>query len=377
MKRHLSELTIQRVRPPKEGTLEIFDLGYPGLALRVGHGGAKTFEHFHRAGGKLRRETIGRWPSVSLAKARDQWRQTREAIAKGEVVVHSRGGPLFEVVVEEWLRRDQADSKPSSLYQLGRIVETNLLPAWRGKSVAEIRKSDIVRLLDGIVDRGAPASAKKIDAYLRRFFRWSRGRDIIAANPMDGMEALAKGKSRDRVLTDAELVKVWHAASEGPHAAAIRLLVLTGARREEISQLKWSEILGDKIVLAGPRTKNGDPHTIHLSAPAQDVLRSVERIAGSEYVFTLNGTKPIGSWGRAKAALDKACGVTDWHIHDIRRTVSTGANELGVEPHIVEAILGHAVGGVAGIYNKAKHEGAKRAALDVWGAHVVNNIVRR
>ena len=118
IKKHLTELSVERIRPPKQGSIEVFDLGYPGLALRIGHGGAKTFEMFYRHGGKLKRDTLGRWPAISLADARAAWRKTRAAIAKGETP--QRDGArvpamLFEFVVEDWLKRDQSKNKKSSL----------------------------------------------------------------------------------------------------------------------------------------------------------------------------------------------------------------------------------------------------------------------
>jgi integrase len=368
MKKHLTEITVQKTRPPKKGSLEIFDLGYPGLALRIGHGGSKSFEMFYRTGGKLRRETLGRWPSVTLAQARDAWRRTREAIAKGETPARNGKGELFERVVEEWLRRDQSDNRPSSQYQLHLIVERDLLPAWSGRPIDAIGKRDVVAVLDAIVDRGAPVQARQTHAYLKRFFKWAHSRDLVTSNPVAAMEMLGKAKSRDRVLTNEELVKVWRAAS-GPHGAVVKLLALTGARREEIAQLRWSEIDGSTIRLEGERTKNGEPHLIYLSSPALAVLDTLAR-TNSEFVFTANNTKHVGSWNRAKSALDEAAGVTGWRIHDLRRTISTGLNELGVDPHIVESILGHTVKGVAGVYNRAKYESAKKAALDLWGAHV-------
>ena len=186
------------------------------------------------------------------------------------------------------------------------------------------------------------------------------------------MEALPKSKSRERVLSDDELAKVWHAADQGPHRMALRLLVLTGVRREEVSQLKWCEIDGDSIVLAGERTKNGDPRIIPLSTPATALLAAVPRIGG--YVFTFNGDKPIGSWGRAKHALDDAAGVTGWRIHDIRRTLATGMQKLGVTLQTVEAVLGHTSGsrdGIIGVYQRHDYAAEKRAALDAWGEHVM------
>lgn len=153
---------MERIKPPKSGSLEIFDLGYPGLALRVGHGGAKSFEQFYRIGGKLKRESLGRWPSISLAAAREEWRKTREAIEKGEFLrLGKRAAPLFESAIEEWLKRDQARNRASTLYQVTRTVEANLLPAWRGRPIDKITKADVVELIDSICDRSAITPADR------------------------------------------------------------------------------------------------------------------------------------------------------------------------------------------------------------------------
>ena len=379
MKKHLSALFVERVRPPKEGTIEIFDLGYSGLALRVGHGGAKSFEMFYRVHGKLRRESFGRWPEVSLAAARDRWRKTREAIAKGEAPQHggkASSGPLFEMVIEEWLRRDQASNKASSVYQTTRMIEHDLLPAWRGRSIADITKRDVITLLDGIADRGAVVKARRTHSLLHRFFKWAVSREVLAAHPMNGLERPGSEQSRDRALSDAELAMVWQGASKVPvFGEVVKLLALTGSRPNEIALLKWDEIQGDQIVLSNGRTKTGVQHVIALSPPAKALLAAMPHIG--DYVFSLDGVKPVSGWSRAKANIDKACGVAGWRVHDLRRTVSTRMNELGMaEPHVVEAILGHTVKGVAGVYNRAKHEDAKRAALEAWGAHVSTLINR-
>ena len=200
MKRHLTDASIQRIKPPSKSSLEVFDLGYPGLALRIGHGGAKSFEIFYRIDGKLRRETLGRWPAISLAEARMAWRKTREAIAKGEAPQRENPAMLFEHVVEEWIKRDQAKNKPSSLYQLTRTLEIDLLPAWRGKRIDEIGKRDVIALLDSINDRGAPVMARRVKAHVRRFFHWCVERDILKIDPTAGLPRVGNGKSRDRVF---------------------------------------------------------------------------------------------------------------------------------------------------------------------------------
>ena len=241
MKKHLTELAVQRIKAPKHGTVEYFDLGYPGLSLRVGHGGAKSFQQFYRVDGKLIRESFGRWPAVSLAAARAKWRETREKIAKGERVVPEAKTPAlsFERAAEDWLKRDQSQNKPSTLYQAVRTVEAELLPAWRGKRVDHISKADVIALLDSIMDRGAPVMAKRVQRIVRRLFHWCLQRDIVKADPTAGLPRIANGKSRERILSNQELAKIWAETDcIGPFGAAVRLLILTGARREEIGQLR-------------------------------------------------------------------------------------------------------------------------------------------
>jgi len=378
-KKHLTAAFIERVRPPKTGTVHYFDLGYPSLALRVGHGGAKSFEQWYRVNGKQHHETMGRWPGVSLATARETWRKTREAIAKGDNL--HEGSPkkspsmMFERVVEEWLKRDQSENKPSSLYQVTRSVEADLLPAWSGKRVDQITRRDVIELLDSITDRGAPIMARRVQAYVNRFFAWCIERDILKVDPTAGMPRLGTNKSRDRVLCDDELRRVWAASAHiGLFGNVVKLLILTGMRREEATQLRWSEINGDTITLSGARCKNGTPHIIPLSAPAKALLAGTPRIAGSDFVFTTNGTKPISGWSQPKIKLDEAAGVDSWRIHDLRRSLATGCQRLGVGLQTVEAVLGHTSGsrdGIVGVYQRHDYQTEKRAALEAWGAYVV------
>jgi len=370
MKRHLTDASIQRTKPPTKGSLEIFDLGYPGLAIRIGHGGAKTFELFYRVNGKLRRETLGRWPAVSLADARNSWRKTREAIGRGETPQRENPAMLFEHVVEEWIKRDQSKNKPSSLYQVTRSLEVDVLPAWRGKRIDEIGKRDVIELLDTIADRGAPIMARRVQSYIRRFFRWCIERDILKIDPTQAMPRVGNGKSRDRVLTDGELAKVL-AACHRPYGAVVRMLVLTGARRQEIAELRWSEMDGNTIRLEGSRTKTGAPHTIPLSSAAQTLLNSLPHLG--EFVFS--GARPISDWSALKRRLDGAAGVSNWRIHDLRRTVATGLQKLGINLQTIEAVLGHTSGsrsGVVGVYQRHSFDTEKRAALEAWGGHILD-----
>ena len=213
-----------------------------------------------------------------------------------------------------------------------------------------------------------------IHAHLRRLFRWSVGRGIIASNPMADMPRPAAAPKRERVLSDAELVAVWRASEQlgWPFGSAIQLLILTGARREEIGQLQWSEIDGNEIKLSGARTKNGEPHNIPLSQWALAIIEAGKRIG--PFVFSFNGTKHIRAWSHAKTHLDELVEIAPWRIHDLRRTTATFLQKLKTPLQVTEAILGHTAGsraGVIGIYQRHDYADEKRAALEAWGAHVM------
>jgi integrase len=248
------------------------------------------------------------------------------------------------------------------------------LPAWRGRSISDITKRDVIALLDAVKDRGAKVKANRVHALLHRFFKWCVGRDIVTLNPAAGLDR-TKESSRERVLTDQELVRVWAGAGELPvHGDITRLLILTGLRREEATQLRWSEIDGDVIKLSAARCKNGSAHIVPLSKPARALLAGLPRVAGSDFIFTLNGTKPITGWSAAKHILDENSGVSDWRLHDLRRTMATGMQRFGVSLQTVEACLGHTSGsraGVIGVYQRHDFLAEKRAALERWARHVL------
>ncbi len=371
----LTNAVVQRKKPPASGQVEYFDKGYPGLALRISYGGSKTFVFFYRSGAKLRRMTLGTYPAVSLAGAREAWRKAREEAKSGRDPAQVRKPETrssdFASVFEEWLKRDQ--SKNRSHNSVKRLIENDVLRTWGHRQIGDIDRRDVLDAIDAVVDRGSPIAANRLHAHLHRLFRWSVGRGIIKVNPMADMPRPAVTTKRERVLTDAELVSVWRAAEKhgGPFGAALQLLILTGARREEIGQLRWSEIQDDEIRLEGERTKNGNPHHVPLSTAASAVIDGVTRVG--EYVFTLNGKKPIVAWSQAKRRIDALAKIPAWRIHDLRRTAATGLQKLKTPLQVTEAVLGHHAGsraGIIGVYQVHDYADEKRAALDAWGAHV-------
>nr|WP_069624737.1 site-specific integrase [Methyloceanibacter marginalis] len=379
VKRSLTDAAVKRQKPPEAGQIDVFDQGFPGLALRVSHGGRKAWTYHYRFAGKLKRLTLGTYPALSLADARGAWRDAKDARDKGRDPAQDKkrktGETEFEAVLAEWLKRDQGDNRSHD--SVKRSIDKDATPAWKGRHVPDLTRRDVLDVLDSVVDRGSPVMARRLHAHLHRFFRWCVGRGIITANPMADMPKPGAETKRERVLTDAELKAVWKACDKigWPFGPAIQLLILTGARRQEIGALCWSEILADpaNIFLSGDRTKNKEPHTIPLSKPALAIIEGLPKVEGdADYVFTTNGKTPISGWSKAKGELPEL--AEPWVLHDLRRTVATGLQRLGVSLTVIEACLGHVSGsraGVVGVYQRHSFGAEKAAALEAWGAHVV------
>jgi integrase len=371
VRKALTAVAVEQIKPPRAGQIEIFDRGYPGFVLRVSYAGSKCFAMFYRHAGKLRRLTLGWHPAMTLAEAREAWRDARRLVAMGQDPGHKpiKASDTVANVVEEWLRRDKREARASTLYHIRSALGHHVLPLWGGRDIGSITKREIHELLDGIVDR-APGSARSVHSHLRSLFRWSLGREIIAVDPMAGIDSPVAAGKRERVLSDPELGKVWAACGElgWPYGPCVQLLILTGARRSEIDALRWDEIVAGQIVLAPERVKTGESRVVPLSPQASELLAGVER--AGQYVF---GKKR--AWSAAKARIDASARINEpWTIHDLRRTCATGMQRLKVSLQVVEAALGH-VGtraGIVGVYQKYDFLAEKRAALELWGAHVAS-----
>jgi integrase len=377
LKRSLTDAAVKRLKPPEIGQLDVFDSGFPGLALRLSYGGRRAWTYHYRINGKLKRMTLGTYPALSLSDAREAWRKAKEARDSGRDPAKDKkrqtGATDFESVLAEWLQRDQSGNRSKG--EVARLINKDVTPAWRGRSVLDLHRRDVLDVLDAVVDRGSPVTARRLHAHLHRLFRWSVGRGIIPANPMADLPKPGSETKRDRVLSDAELAAVWNAACEmsWPFGPVIQLLILTGTRRQEIGGLRWDEIREAEIELSGERTKNGEPHTIPLSKPARAIIAELPKVAGSEFVFTTTGKTPVSGWSKAKNELPQF--KPSWTLHDLRRTVATGLQRQGVSLQVIEAVLGHTSGsrsGVVGIYQRHNFADEKAAALETWGQHVLS-----
>jgi len=257
-------------------------------------------------------------------------------------------------------------------------TDAGVLKRWSGRPLASITQHDVQTLVDAIAD-GAPVSANRTLAALKTLFKFYVKRQSLLTSPAALVDAPAAEESRDRILSDVEVKAVWQAADAAayPFGRLVQLLLLTGARRDELREAPWAEfdLDGGRWTLPGDRVKNGNEHSVPLSNWAKQILRSMPRIKGRGLLFTTTGDTPYSGLSKAKDRLDTASGVTGWTLHDLRRTAATGmAEKCGVQPHIIEAALNHVSGeskrGVAGIYNRARYADEIRKALQAWADYV-------
>jgi integrase len=393
----LSDITIRKLcasPPPKR--VEHPDGKVAGLFFITQPSGATSWALRYRAQGASRKLTLGPFPALDLRAARRKAEEERGKIARGEdpaaakqasraAAKAEREGEtdLVEKVVEKFIER-YAKAQTRDWRETERLLEKNAVEKWKGRRLSMITPPQIHDLLDEIIDRGAPIAANRVLAQLKVLGGWAVERGIIEKNPFEGIKppASEKGRARERVLDDAENKLVWNAADaiDWPFGPIVKLLLLTGARRDEVAQMEWREVDLDRAVwkLPASRSKNRREHTIPLSDTSLDVLRSVPRIERSEFVFTTNGRTPVSGFSKAKPALDRAMAelagegalpIPGWVLHDLRRTVATNLQRLGVRLEVTEAVLNHVSGsraGIVGVYQKHDYAAEKRLALDAW-----------
>ncbi|TGD63363.1 site-specific integrase [Tabrizicola sp. WMC-M-20] len=380
MKTKLTPKFIESIKANPAKRLDFRDDLMPGLVLRVSQSGTKTFCLHRRINGKMRRLTIGRFGVLTLAEARERVRQVLYEIESGrfeertgvEVEDRKTLGEVIPDYVEKHAKSQNRDwrNKQSLLAKF-----TDL----HGKRLDKIKRADVVKALDAIVV-SAPVSANRALAHLKHLMNWCVDRGMLDTSPLTGMKLPTKETPRERVLTNVELRALWAAcdADGYPFGDCIKLLILSGQRRSEVAEMRWSELDLDKRLWTLPsvRAKNGKQHSVPITDAMLTVLRRVPRYLTSDFVFTTTGKTPISGFGRLKERMDKALpqGTESWIIHDIRRTMSTNLAMLGVPQPVTEALLNHksgVVSGVAAIYNVYSYADEKREALGAWSKHIV------
>ena len=374
MREKLTPKFIDGLKPATTKRYEVRDVLLVGLLIRVSKRGAKIWYAMPRVGNRNKRIKIGNYPVVTLADAREKARELLNAAQLGkfdELVVEQVPtlGELIPQFIELYAKPRNRDWLETSRI-LTKFVSINHRP------INAIKRLEIVKVLDGLAAK-TPYRANRALAAIKKLFSWCVDRGTVDFSPVAGLKAPNKESARDRVLTSQELVACWQASDdEGfPFEQFAKLIILTGQRRGEVAGLCWSEIDFEHSIWTLPArsAKNKTQHVIPLAPLAMDILKSIPRFLNSDLVFTTNGYNPISGFGRLKDRMDKAVGKSDWRIHDIRRTVATNMAMMGVQPHVIEAVLNHKSGivsGVAAIYNRHAYHDEKRAALEKWADYV-------
>lgn len=254
------------------------------------------------------------------------------------------------------------------------LITGGLAATWRDKPLATIDGHDIHTVVEQALLENE-SRARKLHASLSGMFTWLQRKRRVTSNPATGVTRPDAPRARERVLTDAEIVKFWKATDgvDATFGAALKLLLLTGARRGEVAGMRTDELSDGTWSLPRDRTKNWRPHVVPLPALAREILAKVPKIEGG-YIFTTTGSSAISGWSKCKRALDKEMKLDKpWTLHDLRRTAASGMQRLGVRTEVIERALNHVSGsyhGVAGIYQRDPLSDEVRAALLRWSQHV-------
>lgn len=375
MRKALTDKTLEALKPQTK-RYEVHDLYCPGLSVRVTPEGRKTFTVKYRYGVKQKRLTIGVYPRMPLAKARERAMDYLRQVDEGSDPSQRRRQPGYKVrvIVEDFIRQ-HAKPRNRKWRENERVLDRELVAVFGERDIREIKRADVLELIDAAIERGAHYQANRILAYVRRLFNWAVERAIIDVSPINGLKAPTKEVSRERVLSDDEITAVLRSCRDDvyPFRQYVPLLLATAQRRGELAEMRWSEVdlKAKQWVIPAERSKNGKAHVVPLSGFAIAKLKEVPRFLECDYVFTTTRRSPISGFSKALRRLWEATGSSDWRLHDLRRTAASGMARAKVQPHVIEKVLNHVSGtisGVAAVYNRYGYDAEKHSALQNWGA---------
>jgi len=378
-----------KLEAPDTGEKVYFDKGkardaVAGLSLRVRAAGSRRWALYYRYAGIQKRLVLGDASAMDLDAARKRARQCRIVLDDGEdpaverIEKRDAAKLLFGKIVAEYLEHRKGTARPRGF----EATKRHLMVHWKqlhGYPIGKVNRSVVAAGLREITKERGAVSANRARTTLAAFYSWAIKETYCDENPTSNTN-VHKEKPRTRTLKDAELAKIWLACGDNPYGKIVRLLMLTACRREEIGALRWSEIEREpkdwKIVLPASRTKNGVDHVVPLTAQAQAIIEQTHHVLGQDTVFARSSG--FSDWSGSKAELDEACGVADWTLHDIRRTVRTGLGNLKdkdgkalVLPHVAEAVLNHLPPKLVRTYDTNSYDSEKRAALEQWASHLM------
>ena len=402
---NLSEETIKRLRAPAKGNSITYFAGAiiqgakapRGFGVRVTAAGARAFILNYRLRGREHRFTIGAWPDWSALKAVREARNLRQRVDRGEDPLKARAptptmksvSSVIDDFMTRYVRNKERPLRSADQIQsaFDRLVKPRI-----GKiGVYELRRSHVAEMLDKVEDEAGPVQADRVRAYLRKALSWYAERDdefnLNAAFVRVAARANPKERARTRILADHELRIVYPLLSEaGTFGALLKTLLLTAQRRDEVANMTWTEIGTDGTwTIPAERYKTKRSNHVPLSTTTLTVIEAQPKIIGCDYVFPSRTKTPFSGFGKSKAKLDRAVlaalkmqakkgakvePIPNWTLHDLRRTAKTLMARAGVRPDISERVLGHAIAGVEGTYDRHSYADEKRDALEKLAAMI-------
>jgi integrase len=386
----LTDTKIKNLVPPATGQEEYPDTDVPGLRVRIGKSGKKTFILRKRVGGKPKNATIGAWHPIRFTMA-DARRKARQLVsdleAGGDALAKVRAVPSSSLTVRtmavDYIAYVRDEKQNRGWKETERVFNQNILPTLGDRLADTVGRGDITRLVDA---QASPGAARSVYASLSAFYKWAMPRlDKLPANPARDAGKPATPKARKRVLNETELRALWKAsdAEPFPWRAAIKLLILTAQRRDEVFAADRAEfdVAARLWTLPPERAKNGVAHLVPLSVAALTVFETIPQIGDATKLFPAQrgGAGHASGYSKLTARLRKAVEkdlgkpVPHWTLHDIRRSVATGMQRLGIRLEVTEAVLNHVSGsraGIVGIYQLHDFAEEKRHALDAWASDV-------
>jgi len=388
---------------PKATLYEMWEDGRTGLGVRMSPKGRKSFNYMYRFNGKARRLTLGTYPTLGLASARVKHSKAKELLGKGidpgalhvEKRRAERQAETVNDLAAEYLEK-WARPRKRSAGEDERILRKDVLPLWGKRKAKDIRRRDVILLLDGIVERGAPIAANRTLGIIRRMFNFAVSRDILDATPVAMVKAPAKENQRERVLSPEEIRIFWNDLDKAPISQgiilALKLQLVTAQRKGELIGVAQSEfdLEEEKIWIIPPeRAKNGKTHRVPLSPLAVSLIEKAQALAGdSQWLFPspradgpvkpqavnqalYRACMPPDKRPKAARLADKpAVGLAGIVPHDLRRTAASLMAALGINRLVVAKILNHVENSVTAIYDRHSYDAEKRRALEAWAAHL-------
>jgi integrase len=377
---HFTARWVAAVPAPPRGQVDYFDQTPPSLGLRVAPSGRKTWFVMYRAHGRLRRYTLGTYPALSLADARQRATDARHSVAHGGDPATqrqvARQAPTVAELATQYLDL-YAKVQKKSWQADARTLATEVLPVWGQRQASAITRREVMALLDALMARGVPILANRTLALVRRLFNWAISRDLLEHNPCQQVRAPGKEHPRERVLSAEEIRLVWAAFSVLPLVWEVymKVTLLTAQRSGEVRTMQWADVdLGAAWwTIPGAQAKNGRAHRVPLSAHVLALLhqrRTEDSLTPWVFPSPRLQQRPITNVPQTARLVSEKAGVC-YVTHDLRRTAASHMTSMGISRLVVAKILNHAEPRVTRVYDRHSYDAEKRQALEAWGCKVL------